>query len=103
MKIEIGTSGNISYFATLTQVEGGYQVAYGATGSEQKMCPVNQQFCDNGCHETCVHYDNGCVLPIYTKEQCEEMFNVTIVGDEFTYKEAKAALGVSDPVLPEMP
>ena len=85
MKIQLNKSGNITYFATLTQVEGGYQVAYEATGSEQKMCPVNSQFCDNGCEETCCHYDNGCVLPVYTKEQCEEMFNVTITGDSFNY------------------
>ena len=86
MKIELNKSGNITYYVELTQVEGGYQVAYGATGSNQKMCPVNQQFCDNDCHETCCHYDNGCVLPVYSKEQCEEMFNVVITGeDSFTY------------------
>ena len=92
MKIELNKSGNITYFATLTQVENGYQVAYGATGSTQKMCPVNSQFCDNNCHETCCHYDNGCVLPVYSKEQCEEMFNVVIEGDTFTYNESKEQL-----------
>lgn len=89
MKIQLSTSGQITYFVELTQVEGGYQVKYLATGSEQKMCPVNQQFCDSDCHETCCHYDNGCVLPIYTKEQCEQLFNVVIDGDNYTYNEDK--------------
>jgi hypothetical protein len=78
MKIQLSTSGNITYYVELTQVEGGYQVAYLAEGSTQKMCPVNAQFCDNDCHETCCHYDNGCVLPVYSKEQVEEMFSVKI-------------------------
>lgn len=86
MKIELNKSDHITYYVELTKVENGYQVAYLAEGSEQKMCPVNQQFCDSDCHETCCHYNNGCVLPIYTKEQCEQLFNVTITGeDSFTY------------------
>jgi hypothetical protein len=83
MKIQLSTSGNITYYSELIKVENGYQVAYLAEGSTQKMCPVNQQFCDSDCHETCCHYNNGCVLPIYTKEQCEQLFNVVIDGDGF--------------------
>jgi hypothetical protein len=84
MKIQLSTSGQITYYAELTKVENGYQVAYLAEGSEQKMCPVNSQFCDNNCHETCCHYDNGCVLPVYSKEQVEEMFSVKIDGETVT-------------------
>jgi hypothetical protein len=86
MKIQLSTSGQITYFVELTKVESGYKVAYLAEGSTQKMCPVNQQFCDSDCHETCCHYDNGCVLPVYSKEECESLYNVIITGDDsFTY------------------